>query len=146
MGLRLAALILVVVLAWLFIHVLRLSALARFFLLGTVLSLVPISAVGPQNRLLFFVGFCSMGILGCLAAGPLGALRRLAFGGLLVVHLVAAPAMAYLFLDSQNRAARRMEAASESVPDEAGLERRDVILVNPTSCCLQDRVSSNDAR
>ena len=131
-GLRLAALTLVALLAWLFIRVLRRSPLARFFLLGAVLSLVPISAVGPQNRLLFFVGFCSMGLLACLAAGPLGGLRRLAFGGLLVFHLVAAPVAAYVFLDVQNRAARRMEAASESVPDDVGLDRRDVILVNPT--------------
>ncbi len=131
-GLRLAALILVVVLAWLFIRVLRRNALARFFLLGAVLSLVPISAVGPQNRLLFFVGFCSMGLLACLAAGPLHGSRRLAFGGLLAFHLVVAPVAAYVFLDVQNRAARRMEAASESVPDDVGLEHRDLILVNPT--------------
>jgi len=131
-GLRLAALTLVALLAWLFIQVLRRCALARFFLLGAVLSLVPVSAVGPQNRLLFFVGFCSMGLLACLAAGPLDASRRLAFGGLLVFHLLVAPVAAYVFLDVQNQAARRMEAASESVPDDAGLERRDLILVNPT--------------
>ena len=131
-GLRFAALILLGLLAWLFFQVLRRSPLARFFLLGAVLSLVPISAVGPQNRLLFFVGFCSMGLLGCLAAGPLDASRRLALGGLLVFHLVAAPLAAYVFLDVQNRAARRMEAASGSVPDDTGLERRDLILVNPT--------------
>ena len=131
-GLRVAALILVVVLTWLFVRVLRRQALARFFLLGAVLSLVPISAVGPQNRLLFFVGFCSMGLIGCLAAGCVGTARRVALAALLAVHLVVAPAAAYVFLDTQNRAARRMEAASESVPDDAGLGRRDLILVNPT--------------
>ncbi|MCY3964680.1 MAG: hypothetical protein OXG83_06570 [Acidobacteria bacterium] len=131
-GLRFAALTLVVGLGWLFFKVLRRSPLARFFLLGAVLSLVPISAVGPQNRLLFFVGFCSMGLLACVAAGPLDASRRLAFGGFLVFHLLVAPVAAYVFLDVQNRAARRMETASESVPDDAGLERRDLILVNPT--------------
>ena len=131
-GLRFATLTLVVVLAWLFFQVLRRSTLARFYLFGAVLSLVPISAVGPQNRLLFFVGFCSMGLLACLAAGPLDTSRRLAFGGLLVFHLVVAPVAAYVFLDVQNRAARRMEAGAESVPDDAGLERRDLILVNPT--------------
>lgn len=131
-GLRFATLTLVVGIGWLFFKILRRSPLARFFLVGAVLSLVPISAVGPQNRLLFFVGFCSMGLLGCLAAGPLDASRRLAFGGLLVFHLLAAPVAAYVFLDVQNRAARRMEAASESVPDDVGLDRHDVILVNPT--------------
>lgn len=132
LGLRLGALILVVALACLFIQVLRRSSLARFFLLGAVLSLLPISAVGPQNRLLFFVGFCSMGLIGCLAASPLGTARRLALGGLLVVHLAVAPAVSYVFLDGQNRAARRMEVASASVSDDAELGRRDLILVNPT--------------
>ena len=131
-GLRVAALILVAVLSWLFVQVLRRSSLSRFFLLGALLSLVPISAVGPQNRLLFFVGFCSMGLTGCLAAGRLQTARRVALATLLVMHLVVAPAVAYVFLDTQNRAARRMEVASESVPDDAGLGRRDLILVNPT--------------
>ena len=131
-GLRVAALFLVAALAWLFVQVLRRSSLARFFLLGIVLSLLPICAVGPQNRLLFFVGFCSMGLIGCLAASPLGTARRVALGGLLVVHLAVAPAASVVFLDTQNRAARRMEVASASVPDDAQLERRDLILVNPT--------------
>lgn len=73
-----------------------------------------------------------MGLLACLVAGPLGGLRRLAFGGLLVFHFLVAPVAAYVFLDVQDRAARRMEAASESVPDDAELGRRDLILVNPT--------------
>ena len=131
-ALRVAALVVVVVLAWLFVQVLRRSSLSRFFLLGALLSLVPISAVGPQNRLLFFVGFCSMGLIGCLAAGRLQTARRVALATLLAMHLVVAPAVAYVFLDTQNRAARRMEVASESVPDDAGLGRRDLILVNPT--------------
>ena len=131
-ALRVAAVIVVVVLVWLFVRVLRRQALARFFLLGAVLSLVPISAVGPQNRLLFFVGFCSMGLIGCLAAGCAGSARRVALAALLAMHLVVAPAVAYVFLDTQNQAARRMEVASESVSDDAGLGRRDLILVNPT--------------
>ena len=131
-GLRVAALVLVVALAWLFLQVLRRNSLARFFLLGAALSLIPISAVGPQNRLLFFVGFCSMGLIGCLGAGRLGTGRRVALAVLLVMHLVVAPAVSFVFLDTQNRAARRMEVASASVPDDAQLGRRDLILVNPT--------------
>ena len=41
----------------------RHNQIARFWGLGVLLSLVPVAAVGPENRVLFFVGVGSMGLL-----------------------------------------------------------------------------------
>ena len=131
-ALRAVAIVTVCALLLLLAPVLRQSTLCRFFLLGSILALAPISAVGPQNRLLFFVGFGAMGTIGCLgAAGPVH-WRRVGLTVLLLVHAVLAPAMAYVFLDLQTSAARAMERASNSVPDEAHLAQRDLILINPS--------------
>ena len=49
--------VVVAVLAGLFIPLAVRDRVARFWGLGVLLSLVPIAAVGPENRLLGFVGF-----------------------------------------------------------------------------------------
>lgn len=46
------------------------------------------------------------------------------------MHVIIAPLMAYVFLDFQNQAARRMEVASNSISEEH-LESNTLILVNP---------------
>ncbi len=138
--LRIAALITVALLALLFTGTLRRDPACRFFLLGSLVSLAPVCAVTPQNRLLFFVGFGAMGMIGCLARdltersaaqpAPSSRLVRTGFAALLILHLVLAPALAYFFLAMQNDAARRMEAASSSVPDQ-NLEGKTLVLLNP---------------
>jgi hypothetical protein len=50
-------------LAWLLVPLLRRSATARFWALGMLLSLIPICAALPANRLLFFVGLGAMGLV-----------------------------------------------------------------------------------
>jgi hypothetical protein len=50
-------------LAWLFLPLLRRSPTARFWALGMLLSLIPISAALPANRLLFFTGLGALGLL-----------------------------------------------------------------------------------
>ena len=51
----------------LFVPLILRDRVARFWGLGLVLSLVPIGAVGPENRLLGFVGLGSMALLAQLA-------------------------------------------------------------------------------
>ncbi len=126
---RVAGLVLLALLGTLFWRLLRASALARFFALGAAVSLVPISAVTPQNRLLFFVGFGCAGLLAQLAFSP--GRSRIVVAVLLGVHLLLAPASAYVFLDLQTSAARRMERAEASLPNLDDWEQRDLILLNP---------------
>ncbi len=86
--------------------ILRREPLARFFAVGMVLSLVPVAATVPSNRLLLFVGFGAFGLLGQLVAGwwqesawfarravtrTTAAWARLLLAG---VHLVLAPLVA----------------------------------------------------
>ena len=78
--------------------------MARFGCAGALLSLLPIAATGPQNRLLFFVGLGSMALLAQIAqrldlasairkrGGPLARVAAIGFAGLLLfIHLVLAP-------------------------------------------------------
>jgi hypothetical protein len=48
---------------WLMLPLLRADKTARFWTLGMVLSLFPIAATEPSNRLLFFAGFGAFGLL-----------------------------------------------------------------------------------
>ncbi|MEM6704897.1 MAG: hypothetical protein AAF690_19420 [Acidobacteriota bacterium] len=109
----------------------RSQPLLRFFALGSFLSLLPIAATGPQNRLLLFVSFGAAGLLGCLAAARPSGWRRWVLVGLVAMHLTLSIAAGQIVLTFQERAARAMEVASNSVPDE-GLETKELVLVNPS--------------
>ena len=138
LALRVAGLLLMAGLAFLLWGALTRSATCRFFALSSMLALVPVLAVAPQNRLLFFVGLGGMGVVACLAddlarrsgAGLIPRVRKVGLAVLLVLHLILAPMMALLFLQMQNSASRRMEVASASVPDDH-LAQKTVVLLNP---------------
>jgi hypothetical protein len=101
----LAALGFVAVVAALFWPVLRRNRTAGFFLTGMLLSLVPICAAFPSDRMLYFVGLGAMGLIAEIVREareepshlwPKKAIRvpALALAGLLlVVHLVISPAL-----------------------------------------------------
>jgi len=146
----------IVVLGVLFAPLVRRDPVARFFALGAALSLVPIAAVGPQDRLLFFVGLGSMGLLAQLVHASFAADGSLpacaAAVVLLGVHLFLAPLAAPRWLALQARASARMIAAVASVPAETALTEQDLILVNPpdyvylaTSIPLMKRVAGEPA-
>jgi hypothetical protein len=130
-------------LAFLFVPLLRRDRLARFFALGGALSLLPIAATFPQDRLLFYVGLGSMGLLArflyAFVAEPalLPASRwwRLPAAALavllLAIHLVLAPIAAPLEIRFEQGVNARMLAAIDTVPGEAALSRQDLVLVNP---------------
>lgn len=117
--------------------------LARFWAIGALLSLVPISAVGPENRLLGFVGLGSMALLAqlaqvvCTRFGSISAPRvwkgfALAATGLLLLdHLVAAPFLGIARIDYQANVSARMMRALASVPSGPRIASQDLVLVNP---------------
>jgi hypothetical protein len=125
----------------LFLPLVLSDRVARFWALGVVLSLVPIGAVGPENRLLGFVGLGSMALLAqltqALFSGSLVASR--AWRGfawpatlfLLLIHLIAAPLLGIVRLAYQTDAAARMTRAMGSVPGDPRIASQDLVLINP---------------
>jgi hypothetical protein len=119
----------------LFAPLVRRDRVARFFACGAALSLLPVAAVGPQDRLLFFVGLGSMGLLArwVHASFSRAASRfaRSAAVALLAIHLVLAPPAALRWIAFQERASAKMITAVASVPADPALAEQDLILVNP---------------
>jgi len=140
-GLQTLGLVLIGVLALCLAPLLRRDAVARFWCAGALLSLVPISATGPQNRLLFFVGVGSMALLASFVhdlathgksrpvwlRGP----AWIVAGLLLGTHLLIAPLSSPLILAYQDRVQQGLDRAFASVPDDPALADQDLILVNP---------------
>ncbi len=130
--LRWLALATVLAVTALFAPLVRREPVARFFALGAVLSLVPIAATGPGNRLLFFVGLGSMGLVAQLVHRAVS--QRwlwLAAAPLLAVHVVLAPALSIATLRFQHGASAKLDGAIASVPADESLREQDLILVNP---------------
>ena len=130
------------IVAVLFIPLVVRDRVARFWGLGVLLSLIPIGAVGPENRLLGFVGLGSMALLAqmtqALFAGTLCAAPRVwkvfawtATLLLLLIHLVAAPLLGIVRLDYQADASSRMKRAMASVPGDPRIASQDLVLINP---------------
>ncbi len=131
------------IVAVLFIPLILRDRVARFWGLGALLSLIPIAAVGPENRLLGFVGLGSMALLAQLsqaafaqAAGwrPSMAWKRLwqaAVIILLPLHLLAAPFLGIARIAYQANVSSRMLRAIASVPSDPRIAKQDLVLVNP---------------
>ncbi len=135
--------VVVAVLAGLFIPLAVRDRVARFWGLGVLLSLVPIAAVGPENRLLGFVGLGSMGLLAQLVqAAFAGTSARLAHRAwkrfsqaavvvLLPLHLFAAPMVGIAQVAYRAKASSRMVRAISSVPNVPQIAAQTLVLVNP---------------
>ena len=127
----------------LFIPLVLRDRVARFWGLGALLSLVPIAAVGPENRVLGFVGLGSMALLAQLTefvfAGASVATAPRVWKGLawvatpllLLIHLIAAPLLGIARLSYQAEANSRMERAMASVPSDPHIASQDLVLINP---------------
>jgi hypothetical protein len=132
-----------VLLLILFLPLVLHDRVARFWALGAALSLIPIGAVGPENRLLGFVGLGSMALLAQLtkfvfARTPSVSVPRLWSGLasaatpiLLLVHLVAAPLVGIARIDYQTKVSSRMMRALASVPTDPRIASQDLVLINP---------------
>ena len=117
--------------------------MARFWGLGAVLSLVPIAAVGPENRVLGFVGLGSMALLARLtefvfARAYVASIPRVWKGFawtmtliLLLNHVVAAPLLGLARIAYQGKVNSRLDRAMASVPEDPQLASQDLVLINP---------------
>jgi hypothetical protein len=143
MELRVFSIAVVAVLAGLFIPLAVRDRVARFWGLGVLLSLIPIAAVGPENRLLGFVGLGSMGLLAQLAdaafartsvesiSGAWKGFARGAVAVLLPLHLIAAPMLGIARVDYEAKASARMLRAIASIPNDSQITKQELILLNP---------------
>jgi len=133
----------VALLVFLFIPLVLRDRLARFWGLGALLSLLPIAAVGPENRVLGFVGLGSIALLAQLTqfvfASSYTSPAARAWKGfawtatllLLLIHLIAAPFLGIARISYQADVNSRMARAMASVPSDPRLASQDLVLINP---------------
>src|SRR5215469_15209597 len=133
----------VALLVFLFIPLVLRDRLARFWGLAALLSLLPIAAVGPENRVLGFVGLGSIALLAQLTqfvfASSYTSPAARAWKGfawtatllLLLVHLIAAPFLGIARISYQADVNSRMARAMASVPSDPRLASQDLVLINP---------------
>jgi hypothetical protein len=126
----------------------RKDPVARFWAFGMALSLIPIAAVTPSNRLLFFVGLGAMGLVAQFVrrvgegAGWMPRVRiwrpiaRGAVVLLVAVHLLVAPLLCPLLAYSVKSLGDPAVRAIASVPDDPAISEQNLILVNPPDYLL----------
>ncbi|MGH7778423.1 MAG: hypothetical protein ACREQR_01160 [Candidatus Binataceae bacterium] len=137
------AFVIVALLVLLFIPLVLRDRRAGFWALGALLSLVPIAAVGAENRVLGFVGLGSMALLAqltefVLARTSVAWLPRVWKGFawaatliLLLNHVVAAPFLGLARIAYQGKVNSRLDRAMASVPSDPRLASQDLVLINP---------------
>jgi hypothetical protein len=128
-----AAVAVVLSLVYFFLPLLRADRLARFFALGMLLSLLPVSATFPHDRNLLFAGIGGFGLLARMAFGIAEfhprwpRLARGVVGLLLLVHLP----LAALRLPLEATTTRRLgPQVFVQLPESAPLEGRSLMIVN----------------
>jgi hypothetical protein len=139
-----AAIALLACLLVVFVPLLKSNRMARFWATGMVLSLFPIAATFPCNRLLLFTGLGAMGLLAQLLRGWFNRAawlpktktrRRLAgvFVGILILtHCVYAPLTLSARSTTLYEIARRYSKDPVlHLPDDSGLQNKTVVFINP---------------
>lgn len=126
-------------LGWLFAPTLRSRPEARFFTTAMLLSLLPVCASFPMDRLLLFVGAAAFGLLAVAAeqqgwwqppseGGSPG--RRRLLGALIVLHLFVAAVLLPVRAVGTRMALDIFERAADSAPDDAALADQQLVFVN----------------
>lgn len=122
---------------------LKVSAHARFWALGMVLSAVPICGTVPADRLLIFVGVGAAGLIACFIRAPEGEpgarspsrVRRVSVRlwlfGLVAAHLVFGPLFLPLRALSMHTVGASLARADDTIPRDADITTRTVVAVNP---------------
>ena len=140
MWLRSMGMILLVVL--LLMPLLRRSVTARFWTLGMLISLIPICATAPSNRLLFFTGIGGMALLAQFLGGltdradwlPRARPWRWFSWGmtalLLVIHVLLAPIALPITTFIAPLLGEPARAAALSLPDDDGFADQDLVIVS----------------
>ncbi|RMF90167.1 MAG: hypothetical protein D6736_07165, partial [Nitrospinota bacterium] len=133
----------ILLLVFLFIPLLRRDRVARFWGLGMILSLFPVTAVFPSNRLLFFVGLGAMGLLAQFLEYlflrreglPAARIWQVPARGMAVfflgVHLIFAPLFMPINVYAVRLFGEPITRAIASVPTDPAITRQDLIIVNP---------------
>ena len=139
----LCALVFLIIVGYIVTPLLRRNTMACFWGLGMVLSLLPICATFPHDRLLIFVGIGAMGLLAQFITAkyeradwfPKRLLWRIPASGLtwlfLGVHAVLAPLLLPLYSWTPTLLEPYIQGAANSAPMEPGIEQQDFIIVNP---------------
>jgi hypothetical protein len=141
--LRLAALIFIVLLALLLLPVFRRHRTARFWAAAMLLSILPISAVFPCDRLLLFVGLAAMALLAQffafvftrLPSKPLALLRRVPALLMALIfilcHLVLAPLLLPLRAGASLMPNEFVNQLQITTPLDSTTQNQDLVVVNP---------------
>ncbi len=116
---------------------LRRDRLARFWFTGMLLSLIPICAPFPMDRLLLFVGIGAMGLLAQFIAAvmqagpekPPRAIRTLCWG-LIALHLILAPMLFPARIIGFALFGDTLKTCIDSVPIDEDVSNRTVVAIN----------------
>ena len=118
--------------------VLKRDSLARFWLFGAVVSVLPSAASVPGERLLIFVGVGATPVIAATLqywAGRFHTERRLWLwaltAALVVTHLVAAPIGLFLRAGSLDMVGSVIDATDASLGYAGSLHDEQVVIVNP---------------
>ncbi len=124
---------------------LRKDPVSKFWALGMLLSIVPVCAVFPMDRLLLFAGIGAMGLVAAFIAAVKNKtldsfdspgkkvryrLSRVFFYFLITIHLFAAPLLLPLRITSAGLAGKHFRESAKQVSFPAKIEERTVVLVN----------------
>jgi len=115
--------------------ILREDPTARFFAIGMLLAVVPITAGFPHDRLLFFVGIGGMALLAMLLVRLFDrkvstGMGRLFGWALIVVHVVIAAPLQLAMSTSISSQEPIYANPPRSLPDDPRLEAQRLVIVN----------------
>jgi hypothetical protein len=134
------ALLTALVVAWLVVPILQKDALARFWALGVLLSVLPLSATFPSDRLLLFVGLGGSALVARIVdtwvralfsgeAGRAGRARPVVALLLSALHLVAAPVLLSVRSAQMELFGIAADRAARSLPSNSSILGKSVVIV-----------------
>jgi hypothetical protein len=128
----------VVVVGWVLLPIVRRDRTSRFWALGMALSLLPLAATFPSDRLLLFVGLGAMPLLGRLFQGFVAQrargeretpARSLVIVGLILLHVVAAPFLLAVRAGQMELFGVTHDRAARGIPSDADISQKTVVVV-----------------
>jgi hypothetical protein len=134
-GVQLLALVVLGVFAFALRRLSNQGARLHFWVLGTVLSLLPMCATFPHDRLLIGPGIGAMAVIAEMLRDGWARRHRfwpaLGVGALGAVHLLLAPVLAPLRAASVGQFSELLRASDATLPSGPGVKDQTLILLNP---------------